>query len=111
MLDDYIQRELFRDTVDPERTLSIAVDMENGHQNQQRISSNNNNVNSSAINEKHQLSRFHGENTFNRAATGLCRGCGQNWTSIHCQVYPALSKIVIIVVRSISLHRYVEKNE
>ena len=43
MLDDDIQRELLRDTIDPERALSIAVNMKVGHQNQQRISSNNNN--------------------------------------------------------------------
>ena len=43
MLDDDIQRELLRDTVDPERALSIAVTMEMGRQNQQRILSNNNN--------------------------------------------------------------------
>ena len=40
-LDDDIQRELLRDTVYPERALSIAVNMEMGHQNQQRKSSNN----------------------------------------------------------------------
>ena len=41
ILDDDIQRELLRDTVDPERALSFAVNMEMGHQNQQRMSSNN----------------------------------------------------------------------
>ena len=45
MLDDYIQREILRDTTDPKRALSIAVNMEMGHQNQKRISSNNNNNN------------------------------------------------------------------
>ena len=35
MLDDEIQRELLRDTVDPERALSIIVNMEMGHQSQQ----------------------------------------------------------------------------
>ena len=43
MIDDDIQRELLRDTADPERALSLAVNMEMGQQNQQRISSNNNN--------------------------------------------------------------------
>ena len=43
MLDDKIQRGFLRDTVDPERALSTAVNMEMGHQNQQRLSSNNNN--------------------------------------------------------------------
>ena len=37
MLDDDIQRELLRDTEDPERAFSIAVNMEMGHQKQQRI--------------------------------------------------------------------------
>ena len=37
MLDDDIQRELLRDTVEPERALSIAVNVEMGNQNQQRI--------------------------------------------------------------------------
>ena len=100
MLDDDIQRELLRDTVEPERVLSIAVNVGIGHQNQQRLSSNNNNVNSSAINAI-QFSRFRGanvrmkqssRNTFNREAAGLCRGCGQNWTSTHRQVCPALGK-------------------
>ena len=36
MLDDDIQRELLRDTVEPERTLCIAVNMEMGHQNQNK---------------------------------------------------------------------------
>ena len=41
LLDDDIQRKLLRDTVHPERALSIAINMEIGHQNQQRISSSN----------------------------------------------------------------------
>ena len=99
MLDDDIQRELLR--VEPWKTLSIAVNMEWGHQNQQRISSNNNNVNSSAINAIQQFSGFCAakvwmnqsiRNTFNRAATGLRWVCGQIWTSTHRQVFRALCK-------------------
>ena len=66
MLDDDIQRELLRDTVDPEGALSIAVIIEIGHQNQQWISSNNNNNNSatgSAINAIQSFNRFCGANT------------------------------------------------
>ena len=66
MLDDDIQRELLRDTVDPEGALSIAVNMEIGHQNQHWISSNNNNNNSatgSAINAIQSFNRFCGANT------------------------------------------------
>ena len=87
MLDDDIQRELLRDTVDPERSLSIAVNMEMGHENQQRISSNNNNASGSAINAIQSFKRFRGANTrgnqtgritINQSAIGQCRGCGQN---------------------------------
>ena len=90
MLDDYIQRDLIRDSVDPERALSLAVNMEMGHQNQQRISSKNNNNNNSAtgsaINAIPSFNRFRGANArgnqsgrvaVNRAAIRQCRGCGQ----------------------------------
>ena len=63
MLDNDIQSELLRDTVDPERALNIAVNMEMGHQNQQRISSNNNNnASGSAINAIQSFNRFRGAN-------------------------------------------------
>ena len=61
MLDDEIQSELLRDTLDPERALSIAVNMEIGHQNQQRISSyNNNSATGSRINAIQSFNRFRG---------------------------------------------------
>ena len=102
MLDDDIQRELLRDTVDLEGAISIAVIMETGHQNQHRISSNNNNnKNGMAINAIQYFNRFcdanasgnqSGRISFNRAATSQYRGCCQIWTSTHRQVCPALGK-------------------
>ena len=105
MLDDDIQRELIRDTGDPEGAFSIAVNMEMGHQNQQRNSSNNNNNNNSAtgsaINAIQSINRFRGANArgnqsgrvaVNRAAIGQCRGCGRVWTTTHRQVCPAVGK-------------------
>ena len=103
MLDDDIQRGLLPDTEDPYRALSIVVNMEMEHQNQQRIYSNNNNnsANGNAINAIQSFNRFRGANSrvnqlgrisFNQAANGQCRGCGQNWTSTHRQVCPALGK-------------------
>ena len=65
MLDDDIQRELLHDTGEPDRALSIAVNMEMGHQNQQKISSNNNNnnnANGNAINAIQSFNRFCGAN-------------------------------------------------
>ena len=101
MLDDDLRRELLRDTVDPDRALTIAVNMEMGRQNQQRISSNNNYANGNAINAIQSFNRFRGANnrvdqsgiiSFNRTANGQYRGCGQNWTPTHRQVCPALGK-------------------
>ena len=100
MLDDDIQRELLRDTVEPERALSIVVNMEMGHQNQQRISSNNS-ATGSTVNAIQSFNRFRGANVrgnqsgstvVNRASVGQCRGCGQSWTPTHRQVCPAMGK-------------------
>ena len=101
-MDDDIQRKLLRDTVDLERALSIAVNMEMGHQNKQRISSNNNNsATGSTINAIQSFNRFRGTGVrgnqpgrvaVNRAAMGQCRGCGLVWTPTHRQVCPALGK-------------------
>ena len=99
MLDDDLQQELLRDTVDPERALSIAVNMETGHQNQQRVASNNNNKSSNAINAIQSFERFRGakarinqsgRNSINRAANAQCRGRGQRWNSTQRRVCPAL---------------------
>ena len=101
MLDDDIQRELLRDTVDPEGALSIGVNMVMGNRSQQRISSNNNNASGSAIHAIQSFIRFRGANargnqtgriTINREAIGQCRGCGQTWTPTHRQVCPTLGK-------------------
>ena len=100
MLNDDIQRELLRDTVEPESALSIAVNMEMGNQNQQRISSNNG-ATGSTVNAIQQFHRFRGagvrENqssraVVNRASVGQFRGCGQVWATTHRQVCPAMGK-------------------
>ena len=100
MLDDDIRRELLRDTVDPESALSIAVNMELGHQNQQRTSSNNG-ATSSTVNAIQTFNRFRGAGVLgnqsgrtvvNCASVGQCRGCGQAWTPTHRQVCPAMGK-------------------
>ena len=102
MLDDDIESEFLRDTVDPERALSIAVNMEIGNQNQQRISSSNNNsAANNTINAIQSYNRFRGASArgnptgrvaVNRAPICQCRGCGQAWTTTHRQVCPALGQ-------------------
>ena len=100
MLDDDIQRELFRDTVDPEGALSIAVNMEMGQQKQQTISSNNG-ATSSTVNAIQSFNRFRGpgvrgnqsgRTVVNRASVEQCRRCGQAWTPTHRQVCTAMGK-------------------
>ena len=71
-----------------------------GHQNQQRISSNNS-ATGSTVNAIQSFNRFRGANVrgnqsgrtvVNRASVGQCRGCGQSWTPTHRQVCPAMGK-------------------
>ena len=95
----YNRKGLLRDTIDTEKAPNIAVNMAMGHQNKQRIPSNNNNVNSNIISAIHHSVGFgcanvrknqSSRNTFNRSAILLCRGCCQSWTSTHRQVCPAM---------------------
>ena len=96
MLEDDIQRKLLRDTIEPETAISLAVNKDLGHQNQQSNSNNNNRV--CAIQQFTQFRsasiRVQQENrtTFNSESDGICRKCRQNWTSTHCQVCPALDE-------------------
>ena len=71
-----------------------------GHQNQQRISSNNN-ATGSAVNAIQSINRFRGANArgnqsgrtvVNRASVGQCHCCGQSWAPTHRQVCPAMVK-------------------
>ena len=118
MLDDDIQREFLRDTVDPEKALSIAVNIEMGHQNQQRISSNNG-ATGNTVNVIQSFNRFGGAGArgnqsgrvaVNHASVGQCRGCGQALTTTHRQVCLLWVRNAVIVVCSTISPRYVGKN-
>ena len=74
--------------------------MEMGHQNHQRISSNNG-ATGSTISVIQPFNRFRGAGArgnqsgrvaVNRASVGQSRGCGQAWTPTHRQVCPAIGK-------------------
>ena len=71
-----------------------------GHQNQQRISSNNG-ATGNTVNAIQSFNRFRGASArgnpsgrvaVNRASVGQCRGFGQAWTTTHRQVCPAMGK-------------------
>ena len=83
---DVIQRKNLRDTVEPERALSIGINMEMSQQNQQRIASNNN----SGVNAILQFTRYWGanackkqrnRNTFNREKNFLYWEYGRIWSA------------------------------
>ena len=74
--------------------------MEMGHQNLQRISSNNG-ATGNTVNVMQSFNRFcgavargnqSGRVDVNRASVGQCRGCGQALTTTHRQVCPAMGK-------------------
>ena len=117
MLDDDIQRELLRDTVEPGRALSIAVNMEMGNQNQQRISSNNG-ATGSTVNTVHQFNRFRGagvrgpqssRTVTNRASIGQCRGCVKSGHLHIVRFAPQwVRNVITVVCKTISLKFVVE---
>ena len=93
MLDDDIQRELLRDTVYPKRALSIAVNMEMCHQNQQRISSNNS-ATGSTVNAIQSFNRFRGatRKSIRQNSSKPCISWTMSWLwsvlhEIHCTKY------------------------
>ena len=117
MIDDDIQREFLRCTVEPEEVLSIAVNMEMGHPNQQRNFNNNN-----GVNVIQQFSQFCGANARvnqqnttaakNNESTAVCRGEVVDKIGHRHIVSFALHWVrkVTIVAFSIILQRYVGRN-
>ena len=69
--------QILKDTFEPERALSIAINIEMGNKNQQRISSNNNGVN--AIQDftrflcANTFAQQRNRNTFNREQMAFVR--------------------------------------
>ena len=105
----------FWDAVEPESALSIAVNREMGHQNRQRISSNNN----SGVNAIWQFSRSRGANTrtqqrkrsiFNRKANVPCQTvCGTEQPLIVKFVQRWVANVTTVVF-SINSQRYDRKH-
>ena len=106
MIDQETQKELLREKVEPSKALEIAIQMEMGAQNQQKINQNllsgTNSVNAININ---QISNRHAnapqtKRDFTRYATvpqnyqytSICMNCGLRWSHNHKQIWPANGK-------------------
>ena len=106
MIDHETQKELLKETVEPSKALEIAIQMEMGAQNQQKINQNlmsvTNSVNS--INS-HQIRNRNAnaqqtKRDFTRYATvpqnyqytSTCMNCGLHWSHKHKQICPANGK-------------------
>ena len=106
MLDHETQKELLKETVDPPKALEIAIQMEMGAQNQQKINQNlmSGNTSVNYINNNSMRNRnANGPSTkrdFTRYAsipknyqyTSICMDCGLRLSHNHKQICPANGK-------------------
>ena len=106
MLDHETQKELLKETVEPPKALEIAIQMEMGAQNQQKINQNlmsgttsvnfinsnpvrNRNANGSST--KRDFTRYPTVPQ-NYQYTSVCMNCGLRWSHNHKQICPAKGK-------------------
>ena len=96
ILDEDIQRDLLRDTVEPEIALSIAVNIQMRSQNQRRSSSNTIATSLQFNDLMHSRRECNytkgGRNSFNRELNSLCKKCEKNWTLNHCKLFALMGK-------------------
>ena len=106
MLDHETQKELLKETVEPPKALEIAVQIEMGAQNQQKINQNlmsdtssvnfinSNQVrnrNANAPQAKRDFTRYPTVPQ-NYQYTSVCMNCGLRWSRNHKQICPANGK-------------------
>ena len=106
MIDHQTQKELLKETVEPSKALEIAIQMEMGAQNQQKINQilmsgsssvkliNNHQIrnrNANAQQTKRDFTRF-ATVPQNYQYTSICMKCGLRWSHNHKQICPANGK-------------------
>ena len=106
MIDHDTQKELLKETVEPSKALEIAIQMEMGAQNQQKINQNLisgtnsvNSINSNQIRNRNANAQ-QTKQDFTRYATvpqnyqyaSTCMNCGLRWSHNHKQICPANGK-------------------
>ena len=106
MIDHETQKELLRETVEPLKALEIAIQMEMGAQNQQKINQNLMSTTNSVNVVKNYQTRNRNANNqqlkrdFTRYSTvpqnyhysSICMNCGLRWSHNHRQICPASEK-------------------
>ena len=106
MLDHETQKELLKETVEPSKALEIAIQMEMGAQNQQKINQNLmsgttsvnlinsnpvRNCNANGSSTKRDFTRYPTVPQ-NYHYTSVCTNCGLRWSHNHKQICPANGK-------------------
>ena len=106
MIDHETQKELLKETVEPSKALEMAIQIEMGAQNQQKINQNLmsgtnslNSINSNQIRHrnanaeqtKRDFTRY-ATATQNYQYTITCMNCGLRWSHNHNQICPANGK-------------------
>ena len=96
MQNEDIQKELLKETVEPDKALAIAINIEMGTLNQLKMNANKNELNST-VNQVQRMrianaTPFSTMNTTARKKPTTCHFCGMNWTSEHGNRCPARGK-------------------
>ena len=96
MRNEDIQKELLKETVEPDKALAIAINIEMGTLNQLKMNANKNELNST-VNQVQRMrianaTPFSTMNTTARKKPTTCHFCGMNWTSEHRNRCPARGK-------------------
>ena len=96
MQNEDIQKELLKETVDPEKALAIAINIEMGTLNQLKMNASKTESHST-VNQVQRMrianaTPFSNMNTTARKKPTTCHFCGSNWTSNHRNKCPARGK-------------------
>ena len=96
MQNEDIQKELLKETVEPDKALAIAINIEMGTLNQLKMNANKNELNST-VNQVQWMrianaTPFSTMNTTARKKPTTCHFCGMNWTPEHRNRGPARGK-------------------
>ena len=94
MQNEDIQKELLKETVDPEKALAIAINIEMGTLNQLKMNASKTESHST-VNQVQWMriaNATQGMNTTARKKPTTCHFCGSSWTSDHRNKCPARRK-------------------